>query len=191
MFNKFVYLINKIKKVIKQAYFAGGCFWCTESIFQRVRGVIEVIPGYMGGHIKNPTYRDVCNGNTGHTETIKILYDQDLVSYGELLEIFFMTHDPTTLNRQGNDVGSQYRSAVFYNNLEEKIQIVDCISRLDKEGIFENPIVTEVNNESSFYPAEIEHHDYYNQNTEQPYCQFVISPKIKKLKSIFNQYTIS
>ena len=102
-----------------------------------------------------------------------------------------MTHDPTTLNRQGNDVGSQYRSAVFYNNLEEKIQIVDCISRLDKEGVFENPIITEVNNESTFYPAEIEHHDYYNQNTEQPYCQFVISPKIKKLKSIFNQYTIS
>ncbi len=190
MFNKFVYLINKNKKVFRQAYFAGGCFWCTESIFQRIRGVIEVIPGYMGGHIKNPAYREVCNGNTGHTETIKILYDQDLVSYGELLEIFFMTHDPTTLNRQGNDVGSQYRSAVFYNNFEEKIQIVDCISRLDKEGVFENPIVTEVNNESSFYPAEIEHHDYYNQNTEQPYCQFVISPKIKKLKSIFNQYTI-
>ncbi len=176
--------------MIKQAYFAGGCFWCTESIFQRVRGVIEVIPGYMGGHIKNPTYRDVCNGNTGHTETIKILHDQDLVSYGELLEIFFMTHDPTTLNRQGNDVGSQYRSAVFYNNFEEKIQIFDCISRLDKEGVFENPIVTEANNESSFYQAEIEHHDYYNQNTEQPYCQFVISPKIKKLESIFNQYTI-
>ena len=191
MFNKFVYLINKNNKVIKQAYFAGGCFWCTESIFQRIRGVIEVIPGYMGGHIKNPAYREVCNGNTGHTETIKILYDQDLVSYGELLEIFFMTHDPTTLNRQGNDVGSQYRSAVFYNNFEEKIQIVDCISRLDKEGVFKNPIITEVNNESSFYPAEIEHHDYYNQNTEQPYCQFVISPKIKKLKSIFNQYTIS
>lgn len=191
MFNKFVYLINKTKKVIKQAYFAGGCFWCTESIFQRIRGVIEVIPGYMGGHIKNPAYREVCNGNTGHTETIKILYDQDLVSYGELLDIFFMTHDPTTLNRQGNDVGSQYRSAVFYNNFEEKIQIVDCISRLDKEDVFENPIVTEVNNETSFYPAEIEHHDYYNQNTEQPYCQFVISPKIKKLKSIFNQYTIS
>ena len=177
--------------MIKKAYFAGGCFWCTESIFQRIRGVLEVIPGYMGGHLKNPSYREVCNGDTGHTETIKILYDQGLVSYGELLRIFFMTHDPTTLNRQGNDVGSQYRSAVFYNNFEEKIQIVDCISQLDKEGVFEKPIITEVNNESSFYPAEKEHHNYYNQNAEQPYCQFVISPKIKKLRSIFNQYTIS
>ncbi|MEK9516964.1 MAG: peptide-methionine (S)-S-oxide reductase MsrA [Flavobacteriaceae bacterium] len=176
--------------MIKQAYFAGGCFWCTESIFQRIRGVIEVIPGYMGGHIKNPAYREVCNGNTGHTETIKVRYDQDLVSYGELLEIFFLTHDPTTLNRQGNDVGSQYRSAVFFNNLEEKIQIEDCINRMQKEGVFEDPIVTEVNTECPFYPAEIEHHDYYNQNKEQPYCQFVITPKIKKLKSIFNQYTI-
>ncbi len=190
MFNKFVYLINKITKVIKQAYFAGGCFWCTESIFQRIRGVIEVIPGYMGGHIKNPAYREVCKGNTGHTETIKVRYDQDLVSYGELLEIFFLTHDPTTLNRQGNDVGSQYRSAVFFNNLEEKIQIEDCINRMQKEGVFEDTIVTEVNTECPFYPAEIEHHDYYNQNKEQPYCQFVITPKIKKLKSIFNQYTI-
>tara|TARA_B100002019_G_scaffold187119_1_gene161578 strand:+ start:2231 stop:2764 length:534 start_codon:yes stop_codon:yes gene_type:complete len=176
--------------VIKQAYFAGGCFWCTESIFQRIRGVIEVIPGYMGGHIKNPAYREVCKGNTGHTETIKVRYDQDLVSYGELLEIFFLTHDPTTLNRQGNDVGSQYRSAVFFNNLEEKIQIEDCINRMQKEGVFEDTIVTEVNTECPFYPAEIEHHDYYNQNKEQPYCQFVITPKIKKLKSIFNQYTI-
>jgi len=190
LFNKFVYLINKITKVIKQAYFAGGCFWCTESIFQRIRGVIEVIPGYMGGHIKNPAYREVCKGNTGHTETIKVRYDQDLVSYGELLEIFFLTHDPTTLNRQGNDVGSQYRSAVFFNNLEEKIQIEDCINRMQKEGVFEDTIVTEVNTECPFYPAEIEHHDYYNQNKEQPYCQFVITPKIKKLKSIFNQYTI-
>ncbi len=176
--------------MIKQAYFAGGCFWCTESIFQRIRGVIEVIPGYMGGHIKNPAYREVCKGNTGHTETIKVRYDQDLVSYGELLEIFFLTHDPTTLNRQGNDVGSQYRSAVFFNNLEEKIQIEDCINRMQKEGVFEDTIVTEVNTECPFYPAEIEHHDYYNQNKEQPYCQFVITPKIKKLKSIFNQYTI-
>ena len=108
-----IYLINKIINMIKLAYFAGGCFWCTESIFQRIKGVIEVIPGYMGGHIKNPTYGEVCNGNTGHTETIKVLYDHDIVSYGELLEIFFLTHDPTTLDRQGNDVGSQYRSLLF------------------------------------------------------------------------------
>ena len=176
--------------MVKQAYFAGGCFWCTESIFQRIRGVLEVIPGYMGGHIKNPGYREVCNGNTGHTETVKIIYDQDLVNYGDLLEIFFTTHDPTTINRQGNDVGTQYRSAIFYNNLEEKNQVEQYIQQLQIEGVFDNPIVTEINSECPFYEAEIEHHDYYNQNKDQPYCQFVISPKILKLKSIFNQYTV-
>ena len=176
--------------MIKQAYFAGGCFWCTESIFQRIRGVLEVIPGYMGGHIKNPGYREVCNGNTGHTETVKIIYDQDLVNYGDLLEIFFITHDPTTINRQGNDVGTQYRSAIFYNNLEEKNQVEQYIQQLQIEGVYENPIVTEINSECPFYEAEIEHHDYYSQNKDQPYCQFVISPKIQKLKTIFNQYTV-
>ena len=176
--------------MIKQAYFAGGCFWCTESIFQRIRGVLEVIPGYMGGHIKNPGYREVCNGNTGHTETVKIIYDQDLVNYGDLLEIFFITHDPTTINRQGNDVGTQYRSAIFYNNLEEKNQVEQYIQQLQIEGVFDNPIVTEIKSECPFYEAEIEHHDYYNQNKDQPYCQFVISPKIQKLKSIFNQYIL-
>ena len=176
--------------MIKKAYFAGGCFWCTESIFQRIRGVLEVIPGYMGGHIKNPGYREVCKGNTGHTETVKIIYDQDLVNYGDLLEIFFITHDPTTINRQGNDVGTQYRSAIFYNNLEEKNQVEQYIQQLQIEGVYENPIVTEINSECPFYEAEIEHHDYYNQNKDQPYCQFVISPKIQKLKSIFNQYTL-
>ena len=176
--------------MIKQAYFAGGCFWCTESIFQRIRGVLEVIPGYMGGHIKNPGYREVCKGNTGHTETVKIIYDQDLVNYGDLLEIFFITHDPTTINRQGDDVGTQYRSAIFYNNLEEKNQVEQYIQQLQIEGVFDNPIVTEINSECPFYEAEIEHHDYYNQNKDQPYCQFVISPKIQKLKSTFNQYTL-
>ena len=177
--------------MIKLAYFSGGCFWCTESIFQRVKGVVKVIPGYMGGHLKNPSYSEVCNGYTGHAETIKISFDQSLVTYGELLEIFFLTHDPTTINRQGNDVGTHYRSAIFYNNLEEKIQIEQYIQKLQIEGVFEDPIVTEINSECPFYEAEVEHHDYYNQNTEQPYCQFVIAPKIKKLKSIFNQYTIS
>ena len=173
--------------MVKQAYFAGGCFWCTESIFQRIRGVLKVIPGYMGGNIKNPGYREVCNGNTGHTETVKIIYDQDLVNYGDLLEIFFMTHDPTTINRQGNDVGTQYRSAIFYNNLEEKNQVEQFIQQLQIEGVFDNPIVTEINSECPFYEAEIEHHDYYNQNKDQPYCQFVISPKIQNL----NQFLIN
>ncbi len=175
--------------MIKQAHFAGGCFWCTESIFQRVKGVVKVVPGYMGGYTKNPVYREVCNGNTGHTETIKISYDQDLVTYGELLEIFFLTHDPTTENRQGNDIGSQYRSAIFFNNLEEKIQIQNCIDRLQNEKAYDNPIVTEVNSESTFYGAEVDHHSYYNKNREQPYCQLVITPKIKKFESLFNQHT--
>ena len=175
--------------MIKRAYFAGGCFWCTESIFQRIKGVTEVIPGYMGGQIKNPSYNEVCKGNTGHVETVKVLYDMDLVSYDKLLEIFFLIHDPTTVNRQGNDIGSHYRSAIFFTDLNEKYLIKNYISQLDKKEVFSKPIVTEVNKEVSFYSAEIEHHDYYNQNAEQPYCQFVISPKIKKLKSIFSQYT--
>ena len=176
--------------MIKQAYFAGGCFWCTESIFQLVTGVVKVTPGYMGGHIKNPAYREVCNGNTGHTETIKIEYNDAEVSFGELLEVFFLTHDPTTLNRQGNDVGTQYRSAVFCNDQDEKQQVEECISRLEKEGDFKNPFVTEINEISPFYEAETDHHNYYNLNKEQPYCQFVITPKIEKFKTISNKQSI-
>ena len=168
-----------------QAYFAGGCFWCTESIFRIVKGVTKIIPGYMGGHLKNPAYSEVCNGNTGHTEAIKITYDQDLVTYGDLLEIFFLTHDPTTPDRQGNDVGSQYKSAIFFNNFEEKIQIENCINSLQNRGAYDKPIITEVNSICPFYEAEVVHHNYYNQNKEKPYCQFVIAPKIKKFQSLF------
>lgn len=134
--------------------------------------------------------REVCNGITGHTETIKITYDQDIVPYSSLLEIFFLFHDPTTLNRQGNDIGTQYRSAIFYNNLEEKNQIHACIDQFEKDKIYSDPIVTEINIECPFYPAEVEHHNYYNRNSEQPYCHYVITPKIKKLESLFKQYTI-
>ena len=176
--------------MFKNAYFAGGCFWCTESIFQRIRGVSQVIPGYMGGFIKNPTYEDVCNGKTGHTETIKITYDKNVVSYKELLEIFFSTHDPTKLNRQGNDVGSQYRSAVFFENQIERIQIIECISLFEKNKIYNDSFVTEINKKLEFYEAEIEHHDYYNQNKSQPYCQSIIRPKIKKFQSLFDKYIV-
>ena len=176
--------------MFKNAYFAGGCFWCTESIFQRVKGVSSVIPGYMGGFIKNPAYREVCSGKTGHTETIKIMYDENIVSYNELLEIFFTIHDPTSLNRQGNDVGSQYRSAVFFENQSERIQILECISLFEKNSIYNKSFVTEINKKTEFYEAELEHHDYYNQNKTQPYCQFVIKPKIKKLNSFLNKYTV-
>ena len=176
--------------MFKNAYFAGGCFWCTESIFQRIRGVSHVIPGYMGGFIKNPAYREVCTGKTGHTETIKITYDKNVVSYKELLEIFFSTHDPTKLNRQGNDVGSQYRSAVFFENQIERIQIIECISLFEKNKIYNDSFVTEINKKLEFYEAEIEHHDYYNQNKSQPYCQSIIRPKIKKFQSLFDKYIV-
>jgi len=176
--------------MFKNGYFAGGCFWCTESIFQRIRGVSQVIPGYMGGFIKNPAYEDVCTGKTGHTETIKITYDKNVVSYRELLEIFFSTHDPTTPNKQGNDIGSQYRSAVFFENQIERIQIIECISLFEKNKIYNESFVTEINKKLDFYEAEIEHHDYYNQNKSQPYCQHIIRPKIKKLNSLFDNYTV-
>ena len=176
--------------MFKNAYFAGGCFWCTESIFQRIRGVSQVIPGYMGGFIKNPSYREVCSGKTGHTETIKITYDKNVVSYRELLEIFFSTHDPTTPNKQGNDIGSQYRSAVFFENQIERIQIIECISLFEKNKIYNDSFVTEINKKLEFYEAEIEHHDYYNQNKSQPYCQSIIRPKIKKFQSLFDKYIV-
>ena len=176
--------------MFKNAYFAGGCFWCTESIFQRIRGVSQVIPGYMGGFIKNPDYREVCTGKTGHTETIKITYDKNVVSYPELLEIFFSIHDPTTPNRQGNDIGSQYRSAVFFENQIERIQIIECISLFEKNKIYNDSFVTEINKKLEFYEAEIEHHDYYNQNKSQPYCQSIIRPKIKKFQSLFDKYIV-
>jgi len=176
--------------MFKNAYFAGGCFWCTESIFQRVKGVSSVIPGYMGGFIKNPAYKEVCSGKTGHTESIKIIYDENIVTYKELLEIFFTTHDPTSLNRQGNDIGSQYRSAVFFENQSERIQILECISQFEKNKVYNKSFVTEINEKIEFYEAELEHHDYYNQNKTQPYCQFVIKPKIKKFNSSLNKYTL-
>jgi peptide-methionine (S)-S-oxide reductase len=187
LFINLLYLINKKNRLLKKAFFAGGCFWCTESIFRNAKGVLDVVPGYMGGHVKRPAYREVCNGNTGHTETIQITYDSALVTYVTLLEIFFHTHDPTTLNRQGNDVGTQYRSAVFYNNLDEKKEIEQIVESLTKEAVFENPIVTEILPECPFYEAESEHRDYYRRNTEHPYCQYVITPKLKKFKSLFNQ----
>ena len=188
----FIYFINHslFATETKKAYFAGGCFWCTESIFLRIRGVSSVIPGYMGGKIKNPSYRDVCNGKTGHTETIKIDYDKSIISYKELLEIFFSTHDPTTPNRQGNDLGSQYRSAVFFENQIEKRQIIECISLFEKNKIYNDPFVTEINKKSEFYEAEIEHHDYYNRNKSESYCQYVIRPKIKKFNSLFSSYNV-
>lgn len=166
---------------IKQVVFAGGCFWCTEAVFQRVKGVVSVQSGYTGGFIKNPAYREVCEGRTGHAEGVLLSYDESIVTFNLLLEIFFATHDPTTLNRQGNDVGTQYRSEIFYTEESQKEKAVNFIEMLEKEDLFENPIVTGISPLDVFYNAEDYHQDYYNLNKEQPYCSIIINPKLNKL----------
>lgn len=170
---------------LKTAIFAGGCFWCTEAVFNRIEGVEQVISGYTGGFIKNPAYREVCEGRTGHAEGTKIIFDEDKVSFKDLLEIFFATHDPTTLNRQGNDVGTQYRSAIFYTDEQQKLESESFISLLEKEQVFDNPIVTEINKFDIFYDAGSDHQDFYNNYKEQRYCQVIINPKLKKLEKLY------
>ena len=165
-----------------EAIFAGGCFWCTEAVFLELEGVKKVVSGYIGGTTLNPTYKDICTGNSGHAEAIKIIFDASKVSFGELLEIFFATHDPTTLNRQGNDIGTQYRSEVFYNNHEQKEITEAYIDLLNKENTFGKSIVTAISTASVFYEAESYHQNYYNQNQLQGYCSYVITPKIEKLR---------
>lgn len=170
---------------IKQIVLAGGCFWCTEAVFQRIKGVEEVISGYTGGTIKNPAYREICTGRTGHAEAIQITYNEDIVDLNTLLEIFFATHDPTTLNRQGNDKGTQYRSAIFYASQQQKEASEAFIEHLTKHKVFADPIVTEVTALDVFYKAEEDHYEYYNQNKQQPYCQFIIAPKVDKIKKFY------
>ncbi|AVI52086.1 peptide-methionine (S)-S-oxide reductase [Pukyongia salina] len=165
---------------------AGGCFWCTEAVFQRFDGVLEVRSGYTGGHIKNPAYREVCSGRTGHAEGVQIIFDPETISLQTLLEVFFATHDPTTLNRQGNDVGTQYRSAIFYTSEAQKKEIEAFMDFLKNERIFEKEIVTEVSPLEVFYEAEVNHQEYYNQNAQQPYCQFIIAPKLEKIKKFYS-----
>jgi len=172
---------------IEKATFAAGCFWCVEAFFQALKGVSNVKSGYMGGHTSNPTYKDVCNGNTGHAEIIQFDYDSAVISFEELLLVFFKTHNPTTLNRQGNDVGTQYRSAIFYHTQEQKEKANEMIDRLTKELVFDRPIVTEVTPVSEFYKAENYHQNYYNQNSDQSYCAFVIQPKLAKFAKDFKE----
>ena len=164
------------------ATFAGGCFWCTEAIFERVDGVLSVRSGYTGGHVAEPTYREVCSGRTGHAEAVQFEYDPEQVSYDELLDVFFATHDPTTLNRQGADVGTQYRSAVFTHSPEQKRAAEEKIRDLEAAGAVDEPIVTEVAEAGTFYEAELSHQDYYRENPDAPYCQYVIRPKIEKFE---------
>ena len=176
---------SKTGKDVQLATFGSGCFWCTEAIFQDVQGVIKVESGYSGGTVKNPTYKEVCNGTTGHAEVVQITYDAAVVSFDELLEIFWKTHDPTTLNRQGNDVGTQYRSAIFYHNENQKQLAETYKSKLDESGAFDSPIVTEITPFTTFYKAEDYHQNYYNLNGNVPYCTFVIQPKVEKFKKVF------
>ncbi|MEL6534552.1 MAG: peptide-methionine (S)-S-oxide reductase MsrA [Bacteroidota bacterium] len=167
------------------ATFGMGCFWCTEAVFQRLKGVESVVSGYTGGHTANPNYREVCDGNTGHAEVTRITYDPSVISFDELLEVFWVTHDPTTLNRQGNDVGTMYRSAVFYHDEAQQKAAESSKAALDREGVFKSPIVTEITEAPTFYPAEDYHQNYYNENTGQGYCQFIIRPKVEKIKKVF------
>ena len=165
-------------------YLAGGCFWCTEAIFNRVEGVIKVIPGYIGGNVKNPSYKEVCSGITGHAEAISLEFDKNLISLDKLLLIFFQTHDPTQLNRQGNDFGTQYRSAIFYTDIKQKEITKNIIKKLSQSIYNNKEIVTKIELAKDFFEAEKEHVNYYDLNPNQPYCQVVINPKIQKLKSL-------
>lgn len=170
---------------IDTATFGAGCFWCVEAVFQRLDGVISVKSGYSGGTVKNPSYKEVCNGTTGHAEVCQVTYDKTKISFDELLEVFWKTHDPTTLNRQGNDYGTQYRSAVFYHNEEQKQLAQKYKDEINKSGAYPNPIVTEITAFTNFYPAEDYHQNYFNENGSEPYCRYVIQPKVEKFEKIF------
>ncbi|CAM3928089.1 peptide-methionine (S)-S-oxide reductase MsrA [Flavobacterium cucumis] len=175
----------KVKEGMEVATFAGGCFWCTEAVFLEVKGVEKVVSGYIGGKTINPTYKEICTGETGHAEAIQITFNPNEVAYEDLLEIFFGTHDPTTLNRQGADVGTQYRSEIFYHSEAQKTKADNYIQLLEKEKLYEKKIVTKVSSATVFYPAEDYHQNYYNQNSGQGYCQMVIAPKLEKLRTYY------
>ena len=164
------------------ATFAGGCYWCLEAIYEQLQGVESVVSGFSGGHVKNPSYREVCDGTTGHAEVVQVTFDPAVIPYQELLDFFFAFHDPTTLDRQGADAGTQYRSAIFHHSPEQKAAAEATIARLTKEGVFGSPIVTEVTAFDAFYPADLKHQGYYRANADQPYCQATITPKVTKLR---------
>jgi peptide-methionine (S)-S-oxide reductase len=169
------------------ATFGAGCFWCVEAVFQSLQGVEKVVSGYSGGHVNNPTYKQICTGNTGHAEVCQIHFDPKVISFDDLLEVFWSTHDPTTLNRQGNDIGTQYRSVIFYHNNEQKEIADDYKKKLDQSGAFQKPIVTEITAFEKFYIAEDYHQEFYDLNPDQPYCTYVIQPKMEKFKKVFSE----
>ena len=168
------------------ATFGGGCFWCTEAIFKELKGVEKIVSGYSGGKIKDPAYHEVSEGTTGHAESIQITFDPKIISFKELLEVFFLTHNPTTPDRQGNDIGPQYRSVIFYHDAEQKKSAEKVKRKLEGEKVYDSPIVTELIPFENFYPAESYHQDYFVKNPDQPYCQFVISPKLAKFRQKFS-----
>lgn len=170
---------------LEVATLAGGCFWCLEAVFDDVKGVVSVESGYMGGSVENPTYEQVCEGTTGHAEIVQITFDPKIVSFSEILQVFFVVHDPTTLNRQGNDVGTQYRSAIFYRSPEQKAAAERAIAEITRAGLYPQPIVTEVVPASTFYVAEDYHQEYYARNPHQPYCAYVVAPKVAKFRKHF------
>ena len=172
----------------EQATLAGGCFWCTEAIYENVKGINQVESGYIGGNVENPSYELVCTGTTGHAEAVQITYDPKVISYEEILKIFFATHDPTTLNRQGADIGSQYRSAIFFHSKEQEKSAVDTVSNITKSKVWTDSIVTEIVPLSTFFKAEDYHQGYYQQNSEQMYCQVVITPKMEKFTFEYKDY---
>lgn len=169
------------------ATFGAGCFWCVEAMFESLKGVDSAVSGYSGGHVKNPSYKEVCNGTTGHAEVIQVHYDPAVISYDELLEAFFLAHDPTTLNRQGADVGTQYRSVIFYHTALQEQLARDYKAKLDASGAFSNPIVTEITAFDTFYAAEDYHQEYFATNPDQPYCSRVVGPKLEKFRKVFKE----
>lgn len=171
------------EKKTKTATLAAGCFWCTEAVFVRLKGVSKVVSGYTGGRLPNPTYRQICTGATGHAEGIQVEYDPNVITYEQLLDVFFHTHDPTTLNRQGADAGTQYRSSVFYHDEKQLAAVKAMIAKLDASGEFDDPIVTKLEELKKWYPAEGYHQEYFELNGRQPYCQAVVGPKVKKFKA--------
>jgi peptide-methionine (S)-S-oxide reductase len=170
---------------METATFGSGCFWCTEAVFQQLKGVSSVVSGYAGGHVENPTYQQVCTGRTGHAEACQIQFNPEQISFEELLEVFFNTHDPTTLNRQGNDVGTQYRSVIFYHDEEQRKTAERIKDDLDRSGTWKNPIVTEIVPFENFYKAEDYHQNYYRSNSGENYCRLVIAPKLDKFEKVF------
>jgi peptide-methionine (S)-S-oxide reductase len=170
---------------LKLATFGAGCFWCVEACFGDLAGVVHVEPGYSGGHIKNPAYKEVCTGRTGHAEVVRVEYDDEKITYSELLEVFWFVHNPTTLNRQGNDIGEQYKSVIYYHDEEQRTLAEAYKTQLDSSGAWSDPIVTEISPLINYYSAEADHHDYFANNPDQPYCAAVVRPKVEKFRKVF------